>query len=85
MPGYNSQRRGVARTSQINLNFFFIAMSFSNFFIVLYVPFSMSCVQFMCTVLLPPGVNPFADKYVYIYIYIYIYIYSVEAAYYNPG
>jgi hypothetical protein len=30
----------------------------------------------MCTILLPPGVNPAAvNKYINIYIYIYIYIY----------
>jgi hypothetical protein len=38
MPGYNSQRRGTARTSQ-----FFIFI-----FIVMYVPFSVFCVLFVC-------------------------------------
>jgi hypothetical protein len=38
MPGYNSQRRGTARTSQISL----------NFLIVMYVPFSVSCELFVC-------------------------------------
>jgi hypothetical protein len=38
MPGYNSQRRGTARTSQF---FFFI-------FIIMYVPFSVFCVLFEC-------------------------------------
>jgi hypothetical protein len=37
MPGYNSQRRGTARTSQ----FFFL-------FIVMYVPFSVFYVLFVC-------------------------------------
>jgi hypothetical protein len=33
----------------------------------------------MCTVPLPPGVNPIAVKYVYIYIIYYIYIYIITA------
>jgi hypothetical protein len=37
MPGYNTQRRGMARTSK----FFFL-------FIVMYVPFSVFCVLFVC-------------------------------------
>jgi hypothetical protein len=37
MPGYNSQRRGTARTSQ-----------FCFIFIVMYVPFSVFCVLFVC-------------------------------------
>jgi len=32
--------------------------------------FVLSCVLIVCTVPLPPGVNPIAvDKYIYIYIY----------------
>jgi hypothetical protein len=38
MPGYNSQRRGTARTSKISL----------HSFIVIYVPFSVSCELFVC-------------------------------------
>jgi hypothetical protein len=37
MPGYNSRRQNTARTSQ----FFFL-------FIVMYVPFSVFCVLFVC-------------------------------------
>jgi hypothetical protein len=37
IPGYNSQRRGTARTSKIR-----------QFFIVMYVPFSVFCVLFVC-------------------------------------
>ena len=37
--------------------------------------FVLSYVLIVCTVPLPPGVNPIAvDKYIYIYIYIYIYL-----------
>jgi hypothetical protein len=49
MPGYNSQRRGTARTFQ-----------FSFLCIMCTV-----CVQ-ICYILLPPGVNPTAVKYIYI-------------------
>jgi hypothetical protein len=44
---------------------FLIVMDVPNFFIVMYVPFSVSCVLFVCKcVLLPPGVNPVAVKYI---------------------
>jgi hypothetical protein len=45
IPGYNSQRRGTARTSQIS-SFFLLCMF--NFLIVMYVPFSIFRVLFMC-------------------------------------
>jgi hypothetical protein len=68
LTGYNSQRRGTARTSKLVL----------NLLTVMYVLFSVFCVLFvrkwMCTVLLPAGVNPIAVLYNIIYIYIYIYI-----------
>jgi len=49
MPGYNSKRRGTARTLP-----------------KLIVVLCSVCVQ-MCTVLLPPGVNPTAvNKYIYL-------------------
>jgi hypothetical protein len=51
MPGYNSQRRGTACTSQF------------SFLCILCTVF-----VYMCAVLLPPGVNPVAVKYIYIYI-----------------
>jgi hypothetical protein len=41
MPGYNSQRRGAARTSQFTSQFFF-------FSIVMCAPFSVFCVLFVC-------------------------------------
>jgi hypothetical protein len=41
MPGYNSQRRGTARISQFTTQFFF-------FVIVMYVPFCVFCVLFVC-------------------------------------
>jgi hypothetical protein len=50
MPGYNSQRLGTARTSQIRRSNLLIVMYFSNFLIVMYVyvPFSVFCVLFVC-------------------------------------
>jgi hypothetical protein len=59
IPGYNSQRRGTARTSQ----FSFLCIIFRSLYYVY-----CFCV---CDVLLPPGVHPTAVKYIYIYIYIY--------------
>jgi hypothetical protein len=60
----NSQKRGTARISQIILNFW-ILMDVSNFLIVMYVPLSVFCV------LMPPGVNLIAVKYIsYRIIYI---------------
>jgi hypothetical protein len=47
MPGYNSQRRGTARTSQISFKFFYCYIC-PNFLIVMYVPFSVFCVLFVC-------------------------------------
>jgi hypothetical protein len=41
MPGYNSQRRGTARTSQFASQFFF-------FLIVMFAPSSVFCVLFVC-------------------------------------
>jgi hypothetical protein len=56
MPGYNSQRRGTARTSQFTTQCFF-------FLIGMCVPSAVFCVLFVCKcVLLPPGVNPIAVK-----------------------
>jgi hypothetical protein len=61
MPGYNSPRRG---TSQISFKFFDYT-DVPNFMIVVYVPFSVSCVLFVCKcVLMSPGVNPIAVKYI---------------------
>jgi hypothetical protein len=57
MSGYNSQRRGMARTSQFTTLFFFVT--------VVCVPFTVLCVLFVCVcvcVLLPPGVNAIAVK-----------------------
>jgi hypothetical protein len=46
MPGYNSQRRGTARTPQIS--YFFYCYVCLIFLIVMYVPFSVFCVLFVC-------------------------------------
>jgi hypothetical protein len=57
MPGYNSPRRGTARTVPIT---FLCCSMYCLFFVVL----CIVCV-WMCTVLLPPGVNPIAvNKYI---------------------
>jgi hypothetical protein len=62
MSGYNSQRRSTAHISQISFKFFDCYVC-SNFFIIMYVPFSVSWVLFVCKcVILPPGVNPIAVK-----------------------
>jgi hypothetical protein len=45
MPGYNSQRQGTARTSQIS---YFLLLCMFNFFIVMHVPFSAFRVLFVC-------------------------------------
>jgi hypothetical protein len=45
MPGYNSQRRGTARTLQIS---YFLFLCMFNFVIVMYVPSSVFCVLFVC-------------------------------------
>jgi hypothetical protein len=63
MPGYNSQRRGTACTSQISFNFFYCYVC-SVLCILCTV-----CVQIF-TVLLPPGVNPIAVIYIYIIYHI---------------
>jgi hypothetical protein len=47
IPGYNSQSRGTARTSQISFKIFWLLWNFL-FFIVMYVPFSVFCVLFVC-------------------------------------
>ena len=55
-PGYNSHRRGTARTSHFTFSFVLLCMLFFVF-----------CVLFVCksvAALLPPGVNPFAVKYI---------------------
>jgi hypothetical protein len=57
MPGYNSKRRGTARTFQTSFKFFDCYVC-SVLCILCTV-----CVS-MCTVLLPPGVNPTAVKYI---------------------
>jgi len=59
MPGYNWQRRGTARTSQL-VNCVALCIVCVDCVVLCIV-----CV-YMCTVLLPPGVNPVA---VNIYIY----------------
>jgi hypothetical protein len=53
MPGYNSQRRGMARTSQI--------FCFDCYLCSILCILCIVC-AYMCTVLLPPGVNPTAVK-----------------------
>jgi fructose-specific phosphotransferase system IIC component len=50
-------------------------MDVPNFFIVMYFPFSVYCVLFVCKcVLLPPGVNPIAVIYIYVYISYHVYV-----------
>jgi uncharacterized membrane protein len=75
MPGYNSQRRGTARASQISFNFFFIVMDLPNLFIVMYVRFSVFCVLFVCKCVLYYCHRVSTQLQLGIYIYMYIYIY----------
>jgi hypothetical protein len=63
MPGYNSQRRGTAHTSQFTSQFFFLVIVIVFLVIFMCDPSSVFCVLFVCKcILLPPGVNPIAVK-----------------------
>ena len=63
MPECNSQRRGTARTYLIYVVNCVVVL-FCYCVVVNYVVLCIVCV-YMCTVLLPPGVNPFAvNKYI---------------------
>jgi magnesium-transporting ATPase (P-type) len=61
MPRYNSQRRGKTRTSQIFSFYCYVFFSFYCYVCSVLCVLCTVCV-WMCTVLLPPGVNPIAVK-----------------------
>jgi hypothetical protein len=80
MPGYNSQRWSTSRTSRIGF-IFFIVMYLPNCFIVMYVPFSVFCVLFVCMCILYCCHRVYTQLqlyYIYIYTHTHTYISEVQ-------